>query len=39
MSHAENVLRRCRTIVFAATLLVSVGAAAQTEWRAPGTSR
>jgi outer membrane protein OmpA-like peptidoglycan-associated protein len=31
MSHAENVLRRCRTIVFAATLLLSVGAAAQTE--------
>ena len=31
MSHAENVLRRCRTIVFAATLLLSAGAAAQTE--------
>jgi OmpA-OmpF porin, OOP family len=31
MFHAENVLRRCRTIVFTATLLLSVGAAAQTE--------
>jgi OmpA-OmpF porin, OOP family len=31
MSHAENVLRRCRTIVLAAILLLSVDAAAQQE--------
>jgi OmpA-OmpF porin, OOP family len=31
MSHAENVLRRCRTIVLAAILLLSVDAPAQQE--------
>ena len=31
MSRAENVLRRCRTIVLAATLLLSGAAAAQQE--------
>src|SRR5882762_7320016 len=31
MSHAENVLRRCLTIVLAATLLLPIGAAAQQE--------
>jgi OOP family OmpA-OmpF porin len=31
MSQAEMVLRRCRTVFLAATLLLSVGAAAQTE--------